>query len=119
MEPFELVKIAAKALDDKKAKDIDAIKVGDLTILADYFLVASGTSSTQVKALADEVEHKLEEAGLRPHHIEGRATSWILLDYTSVIIHIFYAPTREFYALERLWNDGEKVDLAELLKKPE
>ena len=101
------MKVAAKALDDKKAYDIKAIRIGGLTIIADYFLLASGTSSTHVKALADEVEWRLKEAGITHHHIEGKSTTWILLDYGAVIIHIFLGETREFFALERLWADGE------------
>ena len=103
MDSLKIIEIAVKALDSKKAKDIDAIKIGDLTIIADYFLIASGTSSTQVKALADEVEFKLSEAGVEPDHIEGRATGWILLDYGSVVVHVFHEETRHFYDLERHW----------------
>ena len=115
MDSMKIIEIAVKALDSKKAKDIDAIKIGDLTIIADYFLIASGTSSTQVKALADEVEFKLSEAGVEPDHIEGRATGWILLDYGSVVVHVFHEETRHFYDLERHWSDGEHVDISGML----
>ncbi len=115
MDSMDLVKIAVKALDDKKAKDIEVIKIGDLTIIADYFVIASATSSTQVKALADEVEFRLSEGGEEPHHIEGRSTGWILLDYGSVVIHVFHEETRNFYNLERHWTDGSKVDISDML----
>ena len=115
MDALKILEIAVKALDSKKAKDIEAIKIGDLTIVADYFIIASATSSTQVKALADEVEFKLSEAGIEPDHIEGRATGWILLDYGSVVVHVFYEETRRFYDLERHWSDGQHLDISDLL----
>lgn len=115
MDALKILEIAVKALDSKKAKDIEAIKIGDLTIVADYFIIASATSSTQVKALADEVEFKLSEAGIEPDHIEGRATGWILLDYGSVVVHVFYEETRRFYDLERHWSDGQHLDISDML----
>ena len=115
MESLEIIKIAANALNEKKAKEISAIKIADLTVLGEYFLICSATSSTQVRALCDEVEDKLEEAGLRPHHIEGKATGWIALDYGSVIIHIFLRDQREFYGLDKMWGDGELLDMNEIL----
>lgn len=116
MEANEILKIAANALNEKKAVDLSAIQVGELTVIADYFLMATATSSTHVRALADEVEEKLGRAGVEPHHIEGKATGWILLDYTTVVVHIFSREAREFYNLDRMWNDGEAVDLAEILE---
>lgn len=115
MEPFEIVKIAANALNEKKAHEISAVKIGDLTVLTDYFVICTANSSTQVRALCDEVEDKLELAGLRPHHIEGKATGWVALDYGTVIIHIFGRQEREFYSLDKMWSDGEQVDLDEIL----
>lgn len=115
METFEILKIAANALNEKKGHEINAIKVADLTVLSEYFLICTANSSTQVRALCDEVEEKLEEAGLRPHHIEGRTTGWICLDYGSVIVHIFTRDQREFYGLDRMWSDGEPVDMNEIL----
>ncbi|MGI6279888.1 MAG: ribosome silencing factor [Acutalibacteraceae bacterium] len=115
MESFEILKIAANALNDKKAKDISAVKIDTLTILTEYFLICTGTSSTQIRALCDEVEEKLEEAGVRPHHIEGRSSGWIVLDYGSVIIHIFGKNEREFFSLDKMWSDGEPVNLDEIL----
>lgn len=116
MKELEIAKGALKALDSKKAVDIDVIHITELTIIADYFVLASGTSSTQVKALADEVEHQLKLAGTAPLHIEGRATGWIVLDYGSVVVHVFQKEQREFYQLERLWTDGERLDVNELLE---
>lgn len=116
MNPNDIMKAAVKALDSKKAENIEVIEIRDLTILADYFVFATGTSTTQVKALADEVEYALSQAGAEPSHIEGRATGWILLDYGSVVVHVFYGEQREFYQLEKLWQDGQKIDVSELLK---
>ena len=117
MEAKELMENIVKVLDSKKAKDIRAIRIGDLTILGEYFVIATGTSSTQVKMLADEVDYQLGEKGVQPHRVEGyHSENWIILDYTDVIVHIFHEDTREFYDLERLWADGEKVDLSGILK---
>ncbi len=113
MEALELAKTVVNALDGKKAQDIRLLKVEDLTVLADYFVIASGTSSTQVKALADEVQFKLTQLGIEPGHVEGAdGRSWILLDYSSVVVHVFYPEARDFYALERLWADAQPVELA-------
>lgn len=117
MEAKELMENIVKVLDSKKAKDIRAIRIGDLTILGEYFVIATGTSSTQVKMLADEVDYQLGEKGVQPHRVEGyHSENWIILDYTDVIVHIFHEDTREFYDLERLWADGERVDLSGILK---
>lgn len=119
MTKEEIVKNIVNILDGKKAVDIEAIAIGDLTIIADYFIIASGTSSTHVKALADEVEYAMSQKGVEPDHIEGKSTQWILLDYGTVVVHIFYGAAREFYGLERLWTDGKKLDVAKLLDKQE
>ncbi len=115
MSPFEIVKIAVQALDSKKAKDIQVFQIDELSTLGDYLMIANGTSSTQVRALADEVEYKLSEAGREPHHIEGRATNWYLLDYQSVMIHVFDKEARDFYNLDRLWADAQQVDISEFV----
>lgn len=117
MTDIEILKEGVKALDSKKAYDIKILKVRDLTILANYFVIVSGTSTTQVKALADEVEFKLSQKGAEPKQVEGRQSSnWIVLDYIDVVFHVFYTETREFYDLERLWQDGEEIDPAEFLE---
>ena len=103
---------AVKALDSKKALDIKVIKIQDISAIADYFVIATGTSSTHVKALADEVEAQLDEAGISVSHVEGyRSNSWILLDYVDVVVHVFSDEAREYYDLERLWQDGEIIDI--------
>lgn len=107
-----------KALDSKKAEDIQAIRIGDLTIIADYFIIADGTSNTHTKALAEEVEFKMSELGIEPLRIEGyQEQSWIVLDYGDVVVHIFYKQTRQFYNLDGLWADGEPVDISAMLTK--
>ena len=110
-----ILEIAVNALNEKKAKEISAIEVGELTVIADYFVLATATSSTHVKALADIVEEKLSAEGFEPNHVEGKATGWILLDYLGVVIHVFTKDTREFYNLDRLWSDGKQIDLDNIL----
>ena len=112
----EKLNLIVKTLDAKKAEDIQAIKISDLTIIADYFIIANGMSSTQTKALADEVEFKMKQQGVEPLRVEGeRNANWIIIDYGDVVVHIFYKETREHYNLERLWADGEHIDLSPLL----
>lgn len=109
--PKELASIIVKILDDKKATDIEVLDVNKSTTLADFFVICTGTSTTQIKALADEVEFRLKnEYGITPHHVEGYiSANWILLDYSSVVVHVFHKEMREFYALERLWKDSPKI----------
>lgn len=112
MTSLETAKMAVKALDSKKALDIKVIKIQDISAIADYFVIATGTSSTHVKALADEVEVQLDESGISVSHVEGyRSNSWILLDYIDVVVHVFSDEAREYYDLERLWQDGEIIDI--------
>lgn len=112
MNALELCKFAADVLDGKKAKEIRALEISEISSLADYFLVASGTSTTQVKAMADEVEFRLKELGIMPRRVEGyQSAAWIVLDYADVIVHLFYEETRQFYSLERLWSDAPEVAL--------
>ena len=115
MKAEEIVKIAAKALDDKKGEGITAIKVENLTSLAEYFLIATATSNTHVRSLTDEVEQALGIKGENPHHIEGKSSGWIVLDYRSVIVHIFTPEMREFYGLDHIWSDGEIIDLSDII----
>lgn len=119
MEGYEILKTAATALASKKAVDIAAIKIDELTVLTDYFLIAGGTSSTHVRSLADEVEDALSTVGVELLGIEGRATGWILLDYGTVVVHVFTAEARDTYDLERLWADGEKCDITEIVEATE
>lgn len=115
MEILDIVKTAVKAIDSKRGEDIEVIGVHDLTIIADYFVIATANSSTQLRALADEVEYQLSQKGEEPHHIEGQSTDWVCLDYSSVVVHILYKDQRKFYQLERLWEDGKKVDIEQFL----
>ena len=106
-----LAKIAIEVLEDKKAEDIRVIDISDLSVLADFFIIATGNNRTQVQAMADEVEQKLGRAGAVPKQIEGyQAANWVLLDFGDVIIHIFDAQNRLFYDLERIWKDGTQID---------
>ena len=112
----KIIDIASNTLNDKKALNISALHIGELTVIAEYFILATATSNTHVKALADAVEEKLKSEGILPDQIEGKATGWILMDYNGVVIHIFSRETREFYDLDRMWDDGEKLDLDKILK---
>ncbi len=108
--------LTAKAISSKKGLNIKLIEIGDISSLADYMVIATGTSSTHVKAIADEVEYQLDKAGISVSHIEGyRSNSWILLDYVDVIVHIFSDEAREFYDLERLWQDGKEIDISNIV----
>ncbi len=115
MTSLETAKNIVKILDNKKAIDISLITTQELTIVSDYFIIASGTSSTHVRSLADEVDEEMKKLGAEPDHIEGRATGWILLDYGSVLVHIFDQQSRDYYNLERLWGDASKVDISDLV----
>ena len=116
MTPKEIALECVRALDAKKGRDIKLLETGELTTLADYFVICSATSTTQIKALADVCEKALKDAGEPPHHIEGhRGGTWILLDFSSVVVHIFNEEAREFYDLERLWSDAAPVDLSGVL----
>ena len=109
----EMIEKIVRTLDSKRAEDIQVIGIKDLTIIADYFVIANGDSNTQTKALADEVEYKMDLLGIKPVRTEGYQTSqWIVLDYSDIVVHVFYKETREFYNLERLWSDGEQVDIS-------
>lgn len=111
INPEKLAEDIAKILDSKKARDVKILRVFEKTTIADYFVIAAGGSSTQVKSLADEVDYELStKQGIEPANIEGRGLgNWILLDYESVIVHVFNPQTREFYNLEKLWADCEEV----------
>ena len=109
---MEKLEIIVKALDDKRATDIDVLDISKLTSLGDYFIICTCTSGVQVKACADEVEEKSKENGFPPNHIEGyRSGNWILMDFGDIIVHIMETETRGFYSLERLWDDAKKVEV--------
>ena len=115
MTELEKARETVKILDKKKAVDLKAIHITDYSIVADYFVIATGTSNTHVKSLADELEYEMSKLGMEPNHIEGKATGWIVLDYGTVIVHIFTGESREYYNLERLWSDAEEVDLSDIV----
>lgn len=118
MEPIQMTEKIVRTLDSKKAMDITAIKIEELTTISDYFVIASAGSTTQLKALSDEVEYQLEKEGVVCGHREGfESASWILLDYGSVIVHLFLKDSRAFYSLERLWNDGVEVDITNWIEE--
>lgn len=115
MQSKEMVKLAYEALEDKKAEDIRVIEIGDISVIADYLIIANGTNSSQVQALVDNVDEKLAKAGAVNPRIEGsRNSSWILMDYNDVIVHVFSREDRLFYDLERIWRDGKDVSKEEL-----
>ena len=120
LSPYGVAQKALAALDEKQARDIKVMKTDKLTILADYFLICTATSTTHIKTLADEVEKVLAESGEPALRREGyRGGGWVLIDFGCVIIHLFLAEQREFYALERLWSDAESIDAETMLEHAE
>lgn len=116
LSPAEIAAIAAKALEDKKAKDVKILRTAEQTVIADYFVICNGTSSTHVKALVDEVDKQLSLAGEPPVRRDGlRSDIWVLMDFGCVLVHVFTDEARKFYNLERLWSDSEEVGLSSLL----
>ncbi len=117
MEPFDAAKLAVKALAGKQATDIRLLKTTDLTVLADYFCICTANSTPHVRTLYDEVDKVLSEAGMPPLRREGsRNSTWLLLDFGCLVVHIFQKEAREFYSLERLWNDALDVDIKEIVE---
>ncbi|MDR3311477.1 MAG: ribosome silencing factor [Oscillospiraceae bacterium] len=114
--PDEVMALAVRALDDKKARDITVLKTRDLTVLSDYFVICTAGSTTHIKTLADEVDRVLKERGEPQVRVEGyRSGGWILADFGCVTVHIFLKELRDFYGLERLWSDAPEVDVTPLL----
>ncbi len=113
-----MAQIACKAIDDKKGQDIKIIDIHNVSVIADYFVIASGTNSNQVQAIVDNVEEQLGRAGFEAKQIEGnRNSSWILMDYGDVIVHVFDEENRLFYDLERIWRDGKVLEMDAFLEK--
>lgn len=109
---MERIETIVKALDDKKARDIDVLDISEITSLGDYFIICTCGSGVQVRACVDEVEEKMEEKGISCAHKEGYSNgSWVLMDYGDIIVHIMQEETRQFYALERLWDDAVRLDI--------
>ena len=112
MDSKKLVEKIVSVMEDKKARDISIIDIQSITEIADYFVICSGTSTTHIKSISDEIDFKLGEIGLEAYHKEGYDTArWILLDYADVVIHVFHQEDRGFYNLERLWSDGELISI--------
>ncbi len=113
------VKIAVNALDSRKAMNIEVLHVGDITVMAEYFIICSGSSNTQIRTLGDEVEFQLKEKlELMPLHREGHPSSgWVLLDYGFMIVHVFHQDSREFYKLEHLWADADRIEPETLIEQ--
>ena len=110
---LERAQLCAEAADSKKAFDILVLDLRGLTYIADYFVICSGSNTTQVSAISEEVGHILAEAGEHPSHVEGGAeSSWALMDYSDVVVHVFEEQTRLFYSLEKLWSDAPRIPVA-------
>ncbi len=115
-EPLDLAKFCVQALDKKNASDIRLFRVDEQTIIADYYVICCGRSTTHVNALSDEVEYQLGEKGVELLRVEGRGTgTWVLMDYASVLVHVFTRDQRDFYKLEKLYNDENEIDIKNLL----
>ncbi len=113
----DALRLALAAFEDKKAFDIVLLDISKVASFASYFLMCSGDSSRQIQAIADEVEKKLKDNGIRPNHVEGyRHAEWILMDYVDVVVHVFSKSARAYYDLERLWRDGKRLDAQKILK---
>lgn len=116
MESKDLMIKAVSVLDSKKARNIKVLNISPLTTISDYFVVCSGGSTTQIKALSDALDEELEKVGVHFIGKEGfNAANWILMDYGSVVVHIFSEETRDFYSIEHLWADAEEVDISEYI----
>ena len=113
----QMAQLVCRALDEKKGRDIKVIDIHDVSVIADYFVIASGSNQNQVQAMVDNVEEQLGRAGFEPKQVEGVLnSSWILMDYVDVIVHVFDEENRLFYDLERIWRDGKTLDMEEFLK---
>lgn len=115
MTSKELTKLAVAALEDRKAEDVTVIDISEISPIADYFIIANGTNQNQLQAMRDAADEALYKAGVKVQQIEGNQSStWILMDYGDIIIHIFSKEDRLFYDLERIWRDGKVVDVSDL-----
>ena len=113
----EMAQLACKAIDDKKGKEIKVIDIHEVSVIADYFVIASASNQNQVQAIVDNVEEQLGRAGFEAKQVEGtRNSSWVLMDYGDMIVHVFDEENRLFYDLERIWRDGKVLDMDEFLK---
>jgi ribosome-associated protein len=118
MDSKELLKVVVEAADSKRAEDIVALDVQGISLLADYFVIMQANSERQVKAIADIIEEKVEEAGFEVRNVEGKdGANWILLDLGDVVVHVFKTETRQFYNLEKLWSDAPLADIGDWVKE--
>jgi ribosome-associated protein len=116
MTSLEMAQEIVKTLDDKKASDITLLEIEKLTVLADYFVICTGTSTTHIRAMSDEVERALAAREITAHHVEGYLSGgWVLMDFGGVVVHLFLKDMREFYMLERMWSDAKRVDISGLV----
>lgn len=114
-EAKKIAAIVIDALEEKKALDLSIIDIKEVSVFADYFVIASGNNKNQIQAMVDEIEERLSKQGCRPKHIEGyNSANWVLMDYYDVIVHIFDTESRAFYNIERIWKDGKAVSRNEL-----
>lgn len=112
MEALDIVRAAKEALEERKAEDISVIDIRGISTIADYFVIATGANQNQLNAMSDAVEEALYKLGVSIRHVEGtRSSTWILMDYRDVIVHLFSREDREFYDIERIWADGKKVEV--------
>ena len=115
MELFDVVKKAVDALEDKKEEDITVIDISEVSSIADYFIIANGSNANQLAAMRDAVDEAFYKSGIHAKQVEGNNNStWILIDYNDVIVHLFDKEDRLFYDLERIWKDGKVIDLSEM-----
>lgn len=118
VETIEKLKLIIRAAEDKKAEDITVLDLKNLSSIADYFIICTAVTNTQVRAVVDHIEESLGKKGLHPARIEGYTVSeWVLMDYIDVIVHVFQPEVREYYALERLWIDAPRIEIDELKEK--
>ena len=115
MTSRELAKLACECIEDKKGIDIKVIDISKISVIADYFIIAGGNNARQIQTIADNIEETLGKVGVTPKSIEGyHSSNWILMDYRDVVIHIFNQEERLFYDLERIWADGQTVEIVDL-----
>ncbi len=115
MNPYEAAIVAVKTLSEKKGEDIRLLNTTELTVIADYFVICTATSAPHIKALTEEVDKRLSDAGMPAIHREGyRSSTWVLLDYGGLVVHVFLEETRQFYGLDRLWGDAQEIDIKEI-----
>jgi ribosome-associated protein len=114
LTPLSLARTAGRLALAKKGFDVRILKLKDLSSVCDYFVIASGEADVQVRAIAGDIYNELAKMGHKPTYREGhREGNWVLLDYIDVVVHVFYEPTRRFYALEKLWGDAPVEELTE------